>query len=157
MDACFEILLSSKQPIDNLECYQKTISWDGVEYPQVPKYYLWGTYIRLVERPMTQHIRNYLPPSFTENEWTCLAVEGEGFDLLELEVNGSEIDWEGKTLDSLLKLLLTPQTQWVIVFEWHCDQIDKVYSLYMDECMVKIKDNLKYEKPREGFIILSVT
>ena len=52
MDACFEILLSSKQPIDNLECYQKMISWDGVEYPQDPKYY----------------------PSFTENEWMCLAV-----------------------------------------------------------------------------------
>jgi len=155
MDACFELLLLNKEPLDSLECYQKTITWEGIEYPQDHKYYIWGKYIRLVESILPKKICNYLPTSFAEQEWTHLSVKGQILDLLELEVNGLEINWEGKTLDSLLKLLLTPQNRWVIVFEWQCDQINKTYYLGINECISKFKDNLKYGKQREGFIVLS--
>ncbi|WP_341530006.1 hypothetical protein WKK05_12250 [Nostoc sp. UHCC 0302] len=155
MDVCFELLLLNKQPLDSLECYQKTIVWEGIEYPQEPKCYIWGKYICLTESLMPKKIHSYLPISFAEKEWTYLSVTGQILDLLELEVNGSKINWGGKSLDSLLKLLLTPQNKWFIVFEWQCDQIDKTYYLSIDECISKLKNNLKYEKKREGFIIIS--
>ena len=50
MDACFEILLSTRQTLEYLEDHQETFTWGDVEYPEGEKYYRWGKYIKLVER-----------------------------------------------------------------------------------------------------------
>ncbi len=155
MDACLELLLLNKHPLYSLELYQKKIIWEELEYPQNPKYYIWGEYIHLVECPIPRTIRDYLPPSFAKEEWVCFSVKGQVLDLLELEVNGSDIDWKERTLDSLFKLLLTPQNKWVVVFDWQCDQIDKIYNLNITDCISTLRNNLKYENSREDFIVLS--
>jgi hypothetical protein len=156
MDACFEILLSTRQTLDYLEVHQETFTWGGVEYPQGEKYYLWGKYIKLVEREIPAHIIKRLPPVYGNLQWVNFSVQGKGLDLLESEVNGEEIDWEGKSFDDFLKLILTEQAQWVVVFEWHCDRIDSLYEQNVSECISQIKNNLKWENNREGFLVLSV-
>ena len=82
-------------------------------------------------------------------------MKGQALDLLELEVNGSEINWEGKTLESLLNFLLSSQNRWGVVLEWQCDKIDIIYYLNINQFMLKIRDKLQYGKQREGFIVLS--
>jgi len=156
MDACFEILLSTRQTLDYLEAHQETFTWGGVEYPQGEKYYLWGKYIKLVERDILPHIVKRLPPAFGSMQWLNFLVQGTGLDLLESEVNGSEIDWEGKSFDDFLKMILTEQPQWVVIFEWHCDRIDSLYQQNVNECISQIKNNLKWDNNREGFLVLSV-
>jgi len=155
MDACFEILLSTRQTLEYLECHQETFTWGGVEYPQGEKYYLWGKYIKLVEREIPPHIIKRLPPAYENIKWLNFSVQGKGLDLLESEVNGSEIDWEGKSFDEFLKLILTEQPQWVVVFEWHCDRLDSLYEQNVNECISQIKNNLKWDNNREGFMVLS--
>jgi hypothetical protein len=83
-------------------------------------------------------------------------VQGKGLDLLESEVNGSEIDWEGKSFDDFIKLILTEQPQWVVIFEWHCDRIDSLYQQNVSECICQMKNNLKWENKREGFLVISL-
>ncbi len=156
MDACFEILLSTRQTLDYLEVHQETFTWGGVEYPQGEKYYVWGKYIKLVEREIPAHIIKRLPPVYENLQWVNFSVQGKGLDLLESEVNGEEIGWEGKSFDDFLKLILTEQPQWVVVFEWHCDRIDSLYEQNVSECIGQIKNNLKWENNREGFLVLSV-
>ena len=156
MDACFEILLSTRQTLEYLECHQETFTWGGVEYPQGEKYYLWGKYIKLVEREIPPHIVKRLPPAYGSMQWLNFSVQGQGLDLLESEVNGSEIDWEGQSFDDFLKLILTEQPQWVMIFEWHCDRINSLYQQNVSECIERIKNNLKWENNREGFLVLSV-
>ncbi|MEZ2239169.1 hypothetical protein [Microcoleus sp.] len=156
MDACFEILLSTRQTLDYLEVHQETFTWGGVEYPQGEKYYVWGKYIKLVEREIPAHIIKRLPPVYGNRQWVNFSVQGKGLDLLESEVNGAEIDWEGKSFDDFLKLILTEQPQWVVVFEWHCDRLDSLYEQNVSECISQIKNNLKWENNREGFLVLSV-
>ena len=155
MDACFEILLSTRQTLDYLEAHQETFTWGGVEYPQGEKYYLWGKYIKLAEREIPPHIVKRLPPAYGSMRLN-FSVQGQGLDLLESEVNGSEIDWEGKSFDDFLKLILTEQPQWVVIFEWHCDRIDSLYQQNVFECISQIKNNLKWDNNKEGFLVLSV-
>lgn len=156
MDACFEILLSTRQTLDYLEVHQETFTWGGIEYPQGEKYYVWGKYIKLVEREIPAHIIKRLPPAYGNLQWVNFSVQGKGLDLLESEVNGEQIDWEGKSFDDFLKLILAEQPQWVVVFEWHCDRIDSLYEQNVSECIGQIKNNLKWENNREGFLVLSV-
>ena len=68
----------------------------------------------------------------------------------------SEIDWEGKGFDEFLKVILTEQPQWVVIFEWHCDRIDSLYQQNVSECIDRIRNNLKWDNNREGFLVLSV-
>jgi hypothetical protein len=154
MDVCFEFLILDKQPLNSLESSQKTITWEGIVYPQEPRKYIWGKYTFLVEVPVPQHLYQYLPEGFHGEDWTCLSIRGQTLDNLELEINGATIDWEGKTLMSLMELILKPQRKWVTIFEWKCDKIDKVYYLNIDGCILQIQQNLRKEKIREGFIVM---
>jgi hypothetical protein len=156
MDACFEILLATRQTIEYLECDRETFTWGGVEYPQGEKYYLWGKYIKLVEREIPSHILKLLPAAYGNMEWLNFSVQGKGLDLLESEVNGSEIDWEGKSFDEFLKAILTDRPQWVVIFEWHCDRIDSLYQQNVSECICQIKNNLKWDNKREGFLVIGL-
>jgi hypothetical protein len=156
MDACFEILLSTRQTLEYLECHQETFMWGGVEYPQGEKYYLWGKHIKLVEREIPPHIIKHLPPAYGNMKWLNFSVQGKGLDLLESEVNGAEIDCEGKSFDEFLKAILTEQPQWVVIFEWHCDRIDSLYQQNVSECICQIKNNLKWDNKREGFIVIGL-
>jgi hypothetical protein len=156
MDACFEILLLTRQTLDYLECHQETFTWGGVEYPQGEKYYLWGKYIKLVEREIPPHIIKRLPATYGNMQWLNFSMQGKGLDLLELEVNGSDIDWEGKKFDEFLKLILNKQPQWVVIFEWHCDRIDSLYQQNVSECIGQIKNNLKWENKREEFLVIGL-
>lgn len=155
MDTCFELMVLNDKPIRNLDVSQEKITWQGVEYPQEPKKYLWGKFIFLTESPIPRHIVNYLPSNFIEQKWICFSIKGKILDLLELEANGLLIDWDNKSLDSLFDLVLSSQSMWVVVFEWHCDTIDNVYKLSIDCCLSQLKSNLKHTDIREGFIVLS--
>lgn len=79
-------------------------------------------------------------------------IEGTGLDLLESEINGIEVEWNGKRLDDFLCLLLRQYDRWVLVFELYEDHIDGVYELTVDECIRKLKMNLRRDIRREGFI-----
>jgi hypothetical protein len=152
VDVLLQLLLPELKPVVGLEFQQEVFSWGGVEYPQEPVKYLWGSHVELIPRDLQTHIPWFLPEGFLDDGWVFLDVEGDGLDLLEGEVNGMEMDWGGKRLDDLLALLLKQSDQWAVLFELHSDQIDSVYKLTVDECMRKLKANLKRDIKREGFI-----
>jgi hypothetical protein len=155
VDVCFGLLLSNRQSvIDTLERYQKKFTWQGIEYPQEPIYYLFGKHICLVEKPLPKHKVKLLQYDYAIEDFMSLTLEGNGLDMLELEVNERNVEWNGPTFDNFLKVLLSPQDRWAVIFEWHCDQIDNIYRLDVNACISKIRENLKWEVQREGFIIL---
>ena len=157
MDACLELLLPQMPQVDGLE--QRTVNfvWGGVSYRQDPVTFHWGDHVDLVQTPVPAHLGNLLPVSCAKEIQVALSIRGQGLDLLQEEVNGSVVDWKGRSLEQLLRSLLSQCRQWVLVFELHCDQIDHVYRLGLDDCLVLLRQNLKQEAVTEGFVVISPT
>jgi hypothetical protein len=70
-------------------------------------------------------------------------------------VNGEEVDWFDRRLDDFLGLLLNKHKKWVLIFELHYDQIDHVYSSNVEQCISKLRANLRRDVKREGFIAIA--
>lgn len=154
MDVCFELLLPSKTSIDGLEYRVPTFSWGGEHHPQGDGSYFWGQFVELVETPIPSHIPRLLPRNYLNQDWVALSIRGQGLDLLEKEVRGLEVDWGGRSLEELLRVLLSQYDRWVLIFELHCDQIDSLYRLSIPDCVEKLKQSLKWEARAEGFLVI---
>src|SRR5262245_52790517 len=129
MDALLQILIPDSKVLEGLDKRQKILYWEGIAYPQEPATYHWGQYIILVPSQLQPFVRPLLPSHYTEKVRLCLDIQGEGLDLLEREVNGEEIDWFGQNFDTVLSQILEACKSWVVIFEPHYDQIDKIYEL----------------------------
>jgi len=138
--------------MNGLEREQRIFSWGGLEYPQDTVIYRWGCHVELVPGGVQPYVLGLFPEGLIGPEWVSFAIEGDGLYLLESEINGFEMDWGDKRLDDFLALLLNQHDQWAVVFELYSDQIDNVYELTVDECVRKLKANLKRDVKREGFI-----
>lgn len=154
MDVCFELLLPQMPLVDGLEQRGVSFTWGGVSYPQGRATYHWGDFVELVQTPIPQHLGNYLPSNYITEDWVALSIRGRGLDLLQEEVNGSDVDWRGRDLEQLLRSLLLQCRRWVLVFELHCDQIDHVYRLDLQECLRILRQNLRWEASPEGFVVI---
>ena len=88
------------------------------------------------------------------HEWLALDVDPETLDLFEAEVNGEEVDWGGHPLDELIRVLLTNNERWVLVFEPDYDQFEDVFRMDPDQCVVTLKTSLKRTGPRSGFVAI---
>jgi hypothetical protein len=155
MDICFELLLNDSKPLAKLVTQQKSITWGGIKYPQEPIYYFWGDYIKLYETPVPRHIYRFLPKTYQKNHLQCFSIQGKVLELLEKEESGIEVEWGEYNLDSLLEYVLYSQEIWAIVFSLHCDEIDSVYTLDINEAIKRIRDNMHAQEDREGFVIFS--
>ena len=129
----------------------KTFNWTKEEPPR----FWWGDFVEINVSPMPSHVRKFFEDGDVIEDWTYLSVKGDGLDLLEKEVNGHSVDWHGKTLAEFLQTFLSNHERWVVVFEWHCDQIDSVYSLSVGDCVAQLQSNLSWDVKREGFVVLS--
>jgi hypothetical protein len=89
-------------------------------------------------------------------EWAAYLFYGKGLDMLQAEANGQSVDWHGKDITRLLRQLMDQSAGWVLVFEWHCDQIDSVYNLPADEAVDLLTQNLRTANDHkiEGFVVL---
>lgn len=154
MDACFELLLPQMIQVVGLEQRQASFTWGGVSYPQGRGSFHWGDFVELVQTPIPGHLGRYLPANYITENWIALSIRGKGLDLLQEETNGSDIDWCGKSLVRILRLLLSQCKKWVLVFELHCDQIDHVYTLDVDDCLLHLRENLRQEANAEGFVVI---
>lgn len=152
MDLIFQIRVPKLKQLDGLEFYQKVFSWGGQEYPQDPVTYRWGDHVQLIPGGAQPRVVALLPKGLLGPDLEVFDIEGTGLDLLESEINGIEVEWNGKRLDDFLCLLLRQYDRWVLVFELYEDQIDGVYELTVDECIRKLKMNLRRDIRREGFI-----
>jgi hypothetical protein len=70
------------------------------------------------------------------------------------EVNGRQINWNGKSLIQIIELLISNSNKWVFVFDLFCDQIDNSYILDVNEVLLRFQENLKSNKNPEGFIAI---
>jgi len=155
MDACFELLLPQMIQVDGLQQKQMSFTWGGVSYPQGAASYHWGDFVELVQTPIPGHLGRYLPANYIGENWIALSIRGKGLDLLQAEVNGAEVDWKGKSLEQLLRLLLSQVSKWVLTFELHCDQIDQVYKLNVDQCLQHLRENLRRDAKAIGFLVIA--
>lgn len=155
MDVLFEVLLPELEDVEGLEPHQVIFSWGGEAHPQGPVTYRWGPHVELAPDYIQPHIMRFLPEGYADESWAVLQIKGDGLDLLEMEVNGEEVDWFGRRLDDLLESLLKQHERWVLIFEPNYDQIDRVYELDVEECISKLKANLRRDAGREGFIAIA--
>lgn len=156
MDDLLAILIPEIPVIPGLEKRQDIRSWGGQDYPQEPITYHWGPYVELRTSQLPSYLWDLLPEQYRKEKWLVLDVNGEALDLLELEVNGKEVDWGNRPLDELLRLMLSQQQRWVLIVEPNYDQIDSVYDLTVDEALQKLKSNYLRESQKEGFIVLGI-
>lgn len=154
MDACLELLLPHLVQVDGLEYKQVSFTWGGISYPQGPGSLHWGEFVELVQTPIPAHLRRHLPSDYVTENWIALSIRGKSLDLLQDEANGSDVDWNGRNLEQLLRLLLSQSRRWVLVFELHCDQIDNVYRMSVDEAIERLRQNLQWDTGSEGFIVI---
>jgi len=155
VEALLQILIPAIKQLPNLERYQRVFTWDGTEYPQEPVEYCWGPHAKLVTSEIQQFLLSLLPAGYVTDQWVALDVDRETLDLLAAEINGQQVvDWLGLTFDDLLRLLLAEYDRWVVVFEPHYDQIDNIYRMKPEECIAKLRANLKWPGPMEGFVAL---
>jgi hypothetical protein len=153
MDACLELLLPHTIQLNALEWKVPSFIWGGINYPQGPERVKWGEFVEIVRTPIAEHLRKYLPANSGTETWVALSIRGEGLDLLQREVNGSSVDWHRSSLEDLLRSLLSNCSTWLLVFELHCDQIDSIYRMSVDQCIDRLKQNLRYEVRSEGFVV----
>lgn len=156
MDDLLAILIPEIPVIPGLEKQQEIRSWGGQDYPQEPTKYHWSPYVELRTSQLPLYLWELLPEQYRNEKWVVLDVNGEALDLLELEANEQEVDWDNRPLDELLRLLLGQQKRWVLILEPHYDQIDSVYQLTVDESLQKLKSNYLRESQKEGFIVLGI-
>lgn len=157
MDALLQLLVSEIKLVDGLTIHQEVFNWGGVDYPQGPPVYHWGSYVELIPSPIQPYIINWLPVNYKDEAWLGLDVRGNGLDLLEREVNGEQVNWMGRRLDDLLKAILIQQDRWGLIFEPNYDQLDNIYRLSIDDCVNKLKSNLRWTGKREGFIAIPLS
>jgi hypothetical protein len=154
MDACFELLLPQIARVDGLETRAVDVIACGGSRAYCPGTLHWGDFVELLQTPIPAHLGRFLPDNYITESWVALSIRGKGLDLLRDEVNGSEVDWKGKSLEQLLRILLSLYSRWVLVFELHCDQIDHVYELGIDGCLGLLRANLELNANVEGFIVI---
>lgn len=157
MDACLELLLPHMIKVVGLEQKRNTFAWDDISHYGGADSYQWGDFVELVQTPIPQHLPRYLPASYITADWIALSIRGEGLDLLQGEVNGMDTDWRERSLVCILQLMMSQCSEWALVFELHCDQIDSVYRLNIDDCLRRFQENLKWSSCTEGFVIVPPT
>ena len=75
-------------------------------------------------------------------------------DLLNLKVNGHEVEWFDRSFDDLISKLLRQSQRWAVIFEAYYDQLDYTCRLDVDTVATKLRSNLDRKTRQEGFIIL---
>jgi hypothetical protein len=140
MDVCCDLLVS--ELIQDPELVPVGSRADEFRY---------GPHIRLALRPMPAHIAGRLPE--TLRGLKSYVVTGDGIDLMEYEVNSRAPELRGPSLDTFLFKQLANRRPWAFVFEWHCDQIDDVFSVDDVVALTKrLRANLAWNVERQGFI-----
>lgn len=157
MNACCELIIPVLPEIDGLVSSETTFTWEGEKYLQGDVHYLWGNFVRFKLTQPPKHIEGYVKKYFCGNEPITLSIQEESLRLLELDINGISVDWEGKSLEKILRSILAASPKWMIVYELNCDQIDSSYQFTINECLTLLKDNLKFDnEQREGFIAFGI-
>ncbi|MEO7539726.1 MAG: hypothetical protein ABIV21_06845 [Pyrinomonadaceae bacterium] len=147
LDILFQVLLPELKDLEGLKAHQ--------EIYQGPVTYRWGQHVELAPYDVQSYVLKMLPKGIVAKEWVFYDIVGDGLGMLESEINGVDVAWDGKRLDDFLEQLLRQYDRWVFVFEPHYDQIDGVYELTADECLGKLRTNLRRDITREGFIAYS--
>lgn len=154
MDDLLAILIPAMPGIPGLEKRQAVFYWGGQEHPQEPITYHWGACVEFRTSQLQEYLWEFLPADYRDKQWLVLDVNDGALDLLEHEVNGKEVDWDSRHLDTVLRQILSQQEQWVLIFEPHYDQIDSVYSLTVSDCLEKLRSNYRRDGHKEGFICI---
>lgn len=131
MDACFEVLVKEFRPHPSMERRHHVVHWGGEAHAQGPDSFLWGDHVqlKLVSDPLPPFIQTRLPDDFQNVRWERVQIDGDILDQLAYEATGGEVEWDGKSLEDLLPLLLVDRESWVVVFLPHWDQLDEVIDV----------------------------
>jgi hypothetical protein len=152
MDAALFILLQKKSNIPISQRDQKTIFWEGQEFPQGPPILRWGKYCSFQESRLAEWINNLIPVCIKHADMATYLVGGNCLDMLEKEVNGHGCDWDYHRFDDFLHEALSRSGVWAMIFLWQWDQIDFVEESTVDGAVSRLKQNLNWSTQRQGFI-----
>lgn len=151
MDALLQIIVPKLVEIEGLELNQPIYEWDGVKYPQGPKVVSWQD-ISLSFDKKEKYLNKFLPPNYFGEDWIWLKVSDNTLDKYESLINDEVKGNDEKSIEDFIRFLLTGIDKWVIVFLLQYDQIDNVYQLDVEDCIIKLKNNLSRNIVKEGFI-----
>lgn len=154
MDIGFYILIPPKVCLP-FTLVQKSFTWGNLEYPQGLPYYEVSPHMNLVESCIPQYLYKFLPVKYQELEWYVLDLQGDALDLLEKELRGEKVDWQGAHLDQVLISVITLTSTWVVIFLLYHDTVKEVYSLNVNKLLQVIHSNLSPSDGRKGFIVCS--
>ena len=151
MDALFQIVVPEIKQVDLIETIQPVYEYDGVKYPQGPKVISWRDVSASLDEP-TQYLQRFLPAAYLSEHLIWLKVSDETLDRYKSIVNTESEDLGEIGLEAFIHLLLKDLDKWVVAFILHWDQIDNVYQVDVDGAISKLRDNLRRNTQREGFV-----
>jgi hypothetical protein len=105
---------------------------------------------------VTEWALNRIPEVFKDESIYHYLIEGKCLDNLELEVNGRHIEWHGHHLLDLIENTIDDKESWAMVFIWQWDTLDHITEGKRYDAIEKLKDNLNWDKKREGFAVFHI-
>lgn len=152
MNVCFDLLVSRDFFAEFSELKEQFVEWGGDAFKQDPSRFVWGNSVFFTERKIPSHIAELLPPVMPVQDMTFLSLDGDAIVAWETAANSADVAIAAVPLRNLLLSMLPKLSQWAVVFDVNCDQIDNVYRLDPGQVIEKIDSNLLWTRDPEGFI-----
>lgn len=151
MEVCFELLIPQVDFETGFPFIEEKVLWGDDKFSQEPKQFSWKEHITLTERPIPEHIFNYIPEDVDVSNWVFLSLNGSALEDWEKHINYQDA-MPQVLLKELLIQLLPKLDAWIVVFELNCDQIDYVCQIEPNDLIDKIDLILDWSNEPEGFV-----
>lgn len=153
MDSCLEILLPKLKPLPELQEATRVFSWGGEDHPQGDSVYQWRKDTELFKVPTPRHVLARLPHYYSTGDWEYFRFADKSVSALERIINSHDTaDWTSADVVSLLQSQLALHAGWALVFEPHCDQIDRVFEADLEVALSQLRSSLDWSREPVGFI-----
>ena len=152
MEVCFDLLIPRGCFGDDFPFKEEVISWGNESFSQDPPCFAWKGVVKFEKQKMPKHILNDIPSDLDVSDWVYLSLKGDALKAWEMNINKPSFDELLPMLKEMLDELLPLLSEWVVVFELNCDQIDNVYQMDKSILLDKIESVLNWCNEPEGFI-----
>ena len=128
------------------------IVWGEQSFSQDPPLFTWDNEINFREQTMPEYMLGYLTAQLDISDWVYLSLDCDAIESWEKSINDSSFDDIQPPLKKMLNELLSSLSEWVVIFELNCDQIDSVYQMDNVALINKIEATLHWHNEPEGFV-----
>ncbi|WP_046004631.1 hypothetical protein [Pseudoalteromonas rubra] len=152
MQVCFDLLIPKTCFGDDFPFQEELTFWGDESFSQDPPRYAWKEEVKFKKQTMPEHMLNYIPSEMNVSNWVYLSLESNALETWEKSVNEPYLDESPLMLKEMLEKLLPLLSEWVVIFELNCDQIDNVYQMNKSALLDKIDTALNWDNEPEGFL-----